>query len=128
MKKLTLYRCELCGNLVCMVEDTGVVPVCCGAEMTLLTANTREAAAEKHIPVISVRGTDVRVTVGEAIHPMLEGHHIEWIAVLTDRGTYSRRLEVGGAPSAEFTLREGEEVLAGYAMCNLHGLWKKEMT
>lgn len=47
MNELILYRCEICGNLICMIEDSGVVPECCGTEMTRITANTEDASAEK---------------------------------------------------------------------------------
>jgi superoxide reductase len=32
----------------------------------------------------------------------------------------------GDKPIAEFALVEGDEVVAAYEFCNLHGLWKKE--
>lgn len=28
------YKCETCGNVVEMVKDSGVIPHCCGKEMT----------------------------------------------------------------------------------------------
>ena len=46
MKELIMYRCEICGNLICMIEDSGVVPECCGAEMTRIVANTDERQPE----------------------------------------------------------------------------------
>ena len=29
-------------------------------------------------------------------------------------------------PEATFTLNDGDEVVAAYELCNLHGLWKAE--
>ena len=123
MKELVLYRCEVCGNFICMVEQSDMVPVCCGRTMHRIEANTEDAAHEKHVPVITADGTTVRVCVGETENPALTKHHIEWIALLTDRGMYAYALSAGEKPEAEFHLRVGEEVLAAYAYCNLHGLW-----
>ena len=35
-----------------------------------------------------------------------------------------RPLKPGEKPEASFALCEGDEVVAAYAYCNLHGLWK----
>ena len=55
---------------------------------------------------------------------MVDVHYIEWIAVETTKGVLRRNLLPGEAPRAEFLLAEGEELVATYAYCNLHGLWK----
>jgi len=94
--------------------------------MTELIPNTTDAANEKHVPVIAVDGLKVTVKVGEVEHPMLEGHHIEWIILETKKGYQKKDLAVGGKPEAEFALTAGDEVVAAYEYCNLHGLWKKE--
>ena len=123
---LKLYKCAHCGNIVEMVEDRGVNPVCCGELMQELVANTTDAAQEKHVPVIEQEGSKVVVRVGEAEHPMVEVHYIEWIILETNKGYQKKHLLPGQAPEAEFILAEGEEVIAAYEYCNLHGLWKKE--
>ncbi len=28
------YTCEICGNVLKVVDDSGVTPTCCGQEMT----------------------------------------------------------------------------------------------
>ena len=57
--------CRRCGNLIELINDSGVTPICCGIDMVLLTANSTEAATEKHIPVIEKEGTTVKITIGE---------------------------------------------------------------
>ncbi|MDR2529920.1 MAG: desulfoferrodoxin, partial [Oscillospiraceae bacterium] len=37
-------RCEICGNIVAFVEETGPTPECCGSEMTELVANSTDAS------------------------------------------------------------------------------------
>jgi superoxide reductase len=66
------------------------------------------------------------VKVGAVAHPMVDAHHIEWIAVETTLGNQRKELDPLGKPEAEFALLPGEKVKAVYEYCNLHGLWKHE--
>ena len=118
------FICEHCGNIIAMVNDTGVPVMCCGQKMTQLVPNTVDAAFEKHVPVYTVEGNLVHVTVGSGEHPMLPEHYIQWIVLETNLGCQIRYLKTGQAPKAEFVLAEGEEMTAGYEYCNLHGLCK----
>lgn len=118
------FRCKHCGNIIAMVQDKGVPIVCCGQKMTELVPGSSDGAAEKHVPVIEMDGNIVTVTVGEAVHPMLEVHFIEWISLQTKEGSQIKYLKPGEAPKAAFALCEGDELEAAYAYCNLHGLWK----
>ncbi len=122
--KQRFFVCEHCGNMIAMVKDKGVPVVCCGQKMTELIPGTVDAAVEKHVPVYSVEGNKVLVTVGEVEHPMIPEHYIEWISIETTFGNQRKELTPERAPKAEFALTEGESVVAVYAYCNLHGLWK----
>ena len=121
---MEFYLCKRCGNVVGYVEAMGPKAVCCGEEMGLFVPNTVDAAVEKHVPVMAVEGNVVTVTVGSAIHPMTEAHHIVWIALHSQQGNQRKSLLPTGEPKAVFVLAEGDEPLAAYARCNLHGLWK----
>ena len=121
---MKFYICEHCGNIVEMIEDTGVPVSCCGQSMTELVPGTSDGAAEKHVPVVAVDGNKVTVTVGEVEHPMLDAHYIVWIAIETSKGAQRKMLQPSEAPKAEFLLAEGETLVATYAYCNLHGLWR----
>lgn len=123
---MKFYRCAKCGKIIEIVKDTGVPTICCGEEMKELIPGTSDGASEKHVPVISVRGNKVTVTVGSVEHPMLPEHYIEWIILETDKGVQKKTLQPGQKPAAEFVLSEGEKVLAAYEYCNLHRLWKAE--
>ena len=70
------YICEHCGNLIGMINDAGVPVVCCGQKMTKLEPGTVDASREKHVPVVSVEGNCVTVTVGSVEHPMKAEHSI----------------------------------------------------
>jgi superoxide reductase len=121
---MRFFRCEHCGNIIEMVNDTGVPVMCCGQKMTELIPGTVDAALEKHVPVYTVEGNKVMVTVGAVEHPMLPEHYIQWIAIETKQGSQRKTLSPGEKPAACFTLCEGDELVAVYEYCNLHGLWK----
>ena len=76
------------------------------------------------MPVIEQNGSMVTVTVGSVEHPMLDAHYIEWILLETKQGRQRKTLRPGDKPVATFALVEGDDVVAAYEYCNLHGLWK----
>ena len=123
---MKFYVCESCGNFVGMVVDSGAPMSCCGKMMKELVPGTSDGAVEKHVPVFTVDGNKVVVTVGSVEHPMVEAHFIEWIAIETKKGAQRKVLNPGDKPSVEFALTDDDAVIAVYAYCNLHGLWKAE--
>ncbi len=122
--EMKFYQCETCGQIIAIVKETPVPVMCCGKPMKEIIPGTTDAAVEKHVPTYEVKDGKVLVTVGAVEHPMLEEHFIEWVAVQTTNGNQRKALKPGAAPKACFALCEGEEVVAVYAYCNLHGLWK----
>ena len=123
MNSTKFYICEKCGNIVQKIEDSGVSVVCCGQKMTYLDPGTVEASREKHIPVVEVNDSIVKVIVGSTLHPMAEEHHIAWVYLETDKGGQMKHLTVNASPEITFALGD-EKPVAVYAYCNLHGLWK----
>lgn len=123
---MKFYICKHCGNIITFMENKGVPVMCCGEKMSELVPGSVDAATEKHVPVISVEGNKVTVTVGEVEHPMAEEHFIEWIALETQEGNQRKELKPGSKPQAVFMLAETDKAVAAYAYCNLHGLWKAE--
>lgn len=120
------YICKHCGNIVAMVKESGVPVVCCGEDMTELIPGTTDATREKHVPVFEVKDNIVHVRVGETDHPMVPAHYIEWISIQTKQGNQRKAIKPGEQPKACFALCEGDEVVAVYAYCNIHDLWKKD--
>ncbi len=92
-----------------------------------LTANTTDAAQEKHVPIVKMEGDSVFVDVGSVAHPMTEEHSIKFIALQTTDGYQFRKLEPTDAPKAEFKLASGVKAIAAYEYCNLHGLWIQKL-
>ena len=106
------------GNDIVYSEASKVV------ELEEVVANTVDAAREKHLPVIHLAGTKVKVIVGEVKHPMVDNHFIEFVVITTNKCAYKRYLKPGEDPEIVFTIEADEVVEAAYAYCNLHGLWK----
>ena len=121
---MKFYVCKHCGNIITYLNNAGVPVVCCGEKMSELIPGTTDAAVEKHVPVVSVDGNVVTVKVGAVEHPMLDVHYIQWIVLETNQGNYIKNLVPGQAPQASFILADGEQAVAAYEYCNLHGLWK----
>ena len=88
--------------------------------------NTTDAAQEKHVPVVEIDGNAITVSVGSVEHPMLAEHYITGIYIETKNGGQFKRLAPNDAPRAMFLLEEGDEFIAAYEHCNLHGTWKKD--
>ena len=121
-KRLQVFRCEVCGNIVEVLRVGGGELVCCGQPMTLLAENTVDASKEKHVPVIEKTADGVKVKIGSVPHPMEEKHYIQWIELIVDDKTYIAFLKPGQAPEAIFCVKG--TVLTAREYCNLHGLWK----
>lgn len=121
-EQLEVYKCETCGNIVEVLHGGEGELVCCGEPMELYTANTVDAAKEKHVPVIEKTAGGVKVKVGSVAHPMEAKHHIEWIEVIADGKAYRQFLKPGAAPEATFAIDAAK--VTAREWCNLHGLWK----
>ena len=120
------YICRHCGNIIEKIDDKRVPVVCCGEKMEKLIPNTVEASSEKHLPVVSVKDNTVTVSVGSVNHPMTEEHLIQWVQLVTDKGSQRKFMNPDEAPIVTFELSD-EKPLEVYAYCNLHGLWMSEV-
>lgn len=120
-KRLEVYKCEVCGNIVEVLHEGDGSLVCCGQEMTLFTPNTVDAAKEKHVPVVEKIAGGYKVKIGSVAHPMEEKHYIEWIELVAGSKVYRQFLKPGEAPEAIFTIDAATVTARAY--CNLHGLW-----
>jgi len=121
-KKMGIYKCAGCGNMVEVLHDGEGDMVCCGQPMTLLVENTTDASREKHVPVIEKTGTGFKIKVGSIPHPMEEKHYIEWIELIADGKAYRQFLKPGDAPEAEFCI--AADTITAREYCNIHSLWK----
>ncbi len=122
-KRLEVYRCNKCGNIVEVLFGGVGQLVCCGEPMELLKENTVDAAKEKHVPVIEKIEGGYKVKVGSVAHPMEEKHYIQWIELIADDVSHIAFLKPGMAPEATF--KTDAQKVSAREYCNLHGLWKE---
>ncbi len=115
---LKIYYCEESKKTIISKEELNL------AGFAELVAGSTDAAQEKHVPVVTKKCETVTVDVGSVAHPMTEAHLIEWVALETEKGYQVAYLKANEAPMVAFKLADGDSVVAVYAYCNLHGLWK----
>ncbi|MEE8397729.1 MAG: desulfoferrodoxin [Desulfobacterales bacterium] len=120
-KRLEVYKCNICGNIVEVLNAGGGELVCCGKPMDQMVENTVDAAKEKHVPVIEKGAGTIKVTVGSVAHPMEDKHYIQWIEIIADGKAYRQFLNPGDTPEATFSIDADQVTAREY--CNLHGLW-----
>jgi superoxide reductase len=121
-RKLQVYKCEICGNIVEVLHEGAGELVCCGKPMKIQAENTVDAAKEKHVPVVERTPGGIKVKVGSVAHPMEEKHYIEWVQIIAGDYSYRIFLKPGGQPEGVFAADPG--TVAAREYCNLHGLWK----
>lgn len=119
------FHCKECKNIAEILGDKKASLVCCGQKMELLTANSTDAATEKHVPALTRSGNVLKVVVGSVPHPMTEEHHIAWIYVVQGNKVQRVDLDKTGKPEATFVIDDGPVKV--YEYCNLHGLWVSEI-
>jgi superoxide reductase len=120
--KLEIYKCQKCGIMVEVLHDGVGALVCCGQPMVKLTANTVDAAKEKHVPVVEKLANGFKVKIGSVPHPMEEKHYIEWIELIADGIAYRKFLKPGDVPEAVFNVKANN--VSAREHCNIHGLWE----
>jgi len=127
MEKIAFYYCFLCGNVLTRDIDSNDQPICCREPMEKMRVQKDGADSDEHLPIISINGNEVTVTVGATLHPMSKDHYIKRIYLVTVKGVKYSLLEYDDKPLSVFTIDEDDEVLGAYAYCNFHGLWYTEI-
>lgn len=126
--KIKFLKCKKCGKAAAIFKNSPCSTFCCGEEMAELVPGTTDGAKEKHVPVVSRNGGKIEVSVGSVLHPMEEKHFIEWIALDCGGALQFKFLNPGDEPKAVFYVPEDSEKVSAYEYCNLHGLWKSELS
>ena len=115
---MKIYQCQKCKKVIFSNEELN-----CESWVELIPG-TVDASKEKHVPVVTSRCGKIKVDVGSVAHPMTEEHLIEWVLIETVQGYQIKYLTASSAPVCDFALAGGDKLVAVYAYCNLHGLWK----
>jgi superoxide reductase len=84
MRGIKICKCEVCGNIVLLLQDSNNPLTCCNKQMKILQPNTTDAASEKHVPFLKSKVKDCKlmdtaiyeVQIGQTEHPMIPEHYI----------------------------------------------------
>ena len=64
MNRKEIYKCEICGKVIEILNPGAPETICCGQPMKLMEPKTADWKGEKHVPHISLDGNKVTVDVG----------------------------------------------------------------
>ena len=139
------FMCGVCGFVAIDGAAPEKCPVCGAPKKAFEEVDVKTAAdpnnltepEKKHVPVIVVEKkcglipncTDVHVKIGEITHPMLQEHHIRRVDFYVDRKYIARMMFTSEAvnPAACVHLKAGSGKISAVELCNLHGVWIKEI-
>ncbi len=89
-----------------------------------------------HWPKLEISGRsgdnfNLMIQIGQEIHPMTDGHHIEWVEVWAENKKVER-VEFAGPTGAKPVLNVALVAKPGTMLnvrlsCNLHGLWENSI-
>ena len=120
--KLQIYRCNICGNLVQILQEGDGNLICCGKEMKLMEIQyDTDELGEKHTPKIEIKeGKNFVNVIG---HPMNEDHYIQFIETFTKdkKELHLKFFEPNGVAEME-TWGNNTDINA-IEYCNIHYLW-----
>ena len=120
-KKLEIYKCEVCGNIVELVHTGQGELICCGQPMVKQDEKVdEENLTEKHRPIIE-SGENTKVRIGSVPHPMEEQHYIEWVEIISGKEVCRHEFLPGDRAENTFCSKNADYARA---YCNIHGLWK----
>ncbi|MBR2526127.1 desulfoferrodoxin FeS4 iron-binding domain-containing protein [bacterium] len=126
---LELYKCNICGNLVEVIQNGQGELICCGKPMEQIKTNNSdmEELNDKHVPVIEKVVDGYTIRIGSTKHPMTEEHHINFIQAISKDNKYIKTKFLSVEEEPELSIKcKCEASLWARALCNIHGLFKKE--
>lgn len=122
---MEIYKCEICGNIIEVINAGYGTLVCCSQPMKKLEEQTNdENLAEKHVPVLTINDNEKIIRVGELPHPMEPEHYIMFIEAISHDKVWLKRkyLKPKDEPSLKFG-DDGKKMITR-ELCNIHGLWR----
>ena len=123
-EKFEIFRCNVCKTVIEILKGGAGELVCCNESMELITAKDEETKKKKHKPVITSENQNIKIRVGEILHPMTKEHHIDFIEAISLDGKYIYRkyLDFEEQPEMEFFCKTTK--MKSRELCNIHGLFE----
>lgn len=125
-EKLQIYKCNVCGNIVEIINPGVGELVCCSVPMEQLEEqSTDKDMQEKHVPIVTLEGEHRTIRVGSIPHPMIENHYIIFIEAISQDKKYLKRkyLFPNEEPKLELKSDCFNMGFIPRELCNIHGLW-----
>lgn len=124
-----IYKCEICGNIVEVIQEGAGELVCCGEPMQKAeTKHQEEMINEKHIPALKKYDDNKwSVVIGNETHPMTNEHYIQFIEAVSSDGKYMKRVYLKPNEKAELELDCICNNMIAREYCNIHGLFEAEL-
>jgi len=121
--RLQIYKCNICGNLIQILQEGDGNLVCCGREMELMPIqyDTNELG-EKHTPKIEIK--EGKMFVNVIGHPMTEEHYIQFIETYTkDKSEVHLKFFKPEEIPEKIPGLSDKEGFNSIEFCNIHHLW-----
>jgi superoxide reductase len=120
--KNDIFQCDICGNLVSVLNPGKGRLKCCGEEMIRLKPKTAEPASDNHIPFIKENESCYEISIGKHLHPMVKAHYIGFLQIRRDNYEIYHFFGPGENPVFEFSKETGKIKLGSY--CLIHGFYE----
>ena len=121
-EKFEIYKCEICGNIIQILQSGAGHPVCCGEEMKLEQIQHHEdELGEKHTPVFMENDSKHFVKVEH--HPMTEDHYIRFIEVYSKEKDELHLKFFNYNECPKFETTHFSHLSEAVEYCNIHRLW-----
>jgi len=120
-KKLEIYKCQVCGNIVEVTHEGIGVLVCCGQNMNLLTEHDapNDNAHYGHLETLDEITKKVYFN-----HVATPEHHIEYIEIISNDGKFLKRKNLSETETPEITFKcDCKEGFYIRLYCNIDGVW-----
>ena len=121
MEKLKVYRCNICGNLICVSEKTKIIPECCLRAMKQVDTGGFDAGEEYSVE----SGRMDRLEKMARNSERDASGKTQLIILFTDGRIYGKKMRSDDFMFAEFRIEPGEKLLSAYAFSDVVGLWRK---
>ena len=127
MDRLDIMRCEICGNIVQVLNSANGELFCCGQPMNKLEASvSEEAMTEKHVPIFLKYDNNCEIRVGEILHPMTNEHYIMFIEAINENKDEIHLKFLNPNDEPKLATDNSKNYKTAIEYCNIHGLWESK--
>ncbi len=138
------YMCESCGNIVGVLNNTGIPMYCCRKEMKELTPNIINSDNSKIYKKNNVKNTEKSINNnksnifkveksenGNSVSIIVDKTYLTpdsvcWAYLNTQKGGQRKNLFLNDSSTINFKVVD-DEVISAYFYCSNHGLFKCEL-